>query len=165
MLSTGGILGNHSKYIINTTNLEGRVLSGCKKRPPIFVLTMGEKKYITLKEAAEMSGYSADYLGQLIRGGKLHGKQVFLNVAWMTTEDAVLDYMKDSKTGSTKQGFIQQFKKQLFSPETLSNMYELVIWVAVVIFGLFALFLVYVFSVSVDHRLEHSYVEKLQQHE
>ena len=50
-----------------------------------------EKTFISLKEAAKMSGYSPDYVGQLIRGGKITGKQIFSNVAWVTTEDAILE--------------------------------------------------------------------------
>ena len=55
------------------------------------------KKYITLKEAARMSGYSADYLGQLIRQGKIYGKKVYLNVAWMTTEEEINRYLQQRK--------------------------------------------------------------------
>ena len=53
------------------------------------------KGYITLREAAEISGYAPDYLGQLIRGGKIRGEQVYSNVAWVTTEDEVRAYMAD----------------------------------------------------------------------
>ena len=56
-----------------------------------------DKKFITLKEAAEISGYSADYVGQLIRGGKIDGKQVYTNITWMTTADAVLEYKHKGK--------------------------------------------------------------------
>ena len=52
-----------------------------------------EKKYISLKDAARISGYSSDYIGQLIRNGKLEGRQVFSNVAWMTTEEAIHTYL------------------------------------------------------------------------
>lgn len=53
---------------------------------------------INLKEAAALSGYSADYIGQLIRKGKLPGKQVYSHVAWMTTRDAVLAYLEDERS-------------------------------------------------------------------
>ena len=51
-----------------------------------------EKNLISLKDASKISGYSADYIGQLIRSGKIPGKQVYCNIAWMTTAQAVLDY-------------------------------------------------------------------------
>lgn len=63
-----------------------------------------EKGYITLKEAAVLSNYSSDYIGQLIRSGKLEGKQVYSNIAWVTTEDALYDYMKNKgKSQSTEE--------------------------------------------------------------
>jgi hypothetical protein len=135
-----------------------------QKATPDICAFMAEKKYISLKEAAEISGYSSDYLGQLIRGGKLEGKQVFLNVAWMTTEEALMKYMKESKNGTSKEvSKTKKFKDQFFSPETLSNLYEMVTWVVVVVLVVFGLLLFYVFAVAVDHRLETNYVQKLQQ--
>lgn len=59
---------------------------------------MTEKNLISLKEAAKKSGYSADYIGQLIRAGKIPGKQVYTNVSWMTTAEAVLNYKNTSKS-------------------------------------------------------------------
>lgn len=56
-----------------------------------------EKNLISLKVAAEKTGYSADYIGQLIRAGKIPGKQVYSNIAWMTTEEAVLKYKNKGK--------------------------------------------------------------------
>lgn len=50
--------------------------------------------YISLRDAAEIAGYTPDYLGQLIRKGKLPGRQVYSNVAWMTTKEAVLEYVE-----------------------------------------------------------------------
>jgi hypothetical protein len=61
-------------------------------------------KYITLKEASKISGYTPDYLGQLIRKGKLSGKQIYLNVAWVTTEEALAEYLDNNKTAGTKSG-------------------------------------------------------------
>ncbi len=53
--------------------------------------------YITLKEASARFGYSQDYLGQLIRKGKLEGKLVYSHVAWVTTEEAVQEYIGGAK--------------------------------------------------------------------
>ncbi|MCK5319774.1 hypothetical protein KAJ61_00105 [Candidatus Parcubacteria bacterium] len=58
---------------------------------------MNEKALISLKDAAKVSGYSADYIGQLIRAGKIPGKQVCCTVAWMTTVDAVMAYKNKGK--------------------------------------------------------------------
>lgn len=71
-----------------------------------------DKKMISLKEAADISGYSSDYIGQLIRSGKIFGEQVYSNVVWMTTEDAVLDYRNKSKNKNLKQ---EDIKKGFFS--------------------------------------------------
>ena len=55
------------------------------------------KNLLSLREAAKLSGYSADYLGQLIRAGKIAGRQVYCNVQWMTTVEAVMDYKNKGK--------------------------------------------------------------------
>lgn len=75
-----------------------------------------EKKFITLKEAAKISGYSADYVGQLIRGGKIDGKQVYTNITWMTTADAVLSYKHKGKNNNKSSGIkdIVITQKRLF---------------------------------------------------
>ncbi len=67
-----------------------------------MVETTIEKGLISLKEAASISGYSADYIGQLIRAGKISGKQVYCNVQWMTTAEAVMDYKAKGSTGQEK---------------------------------------------------------------
>lgn len=54
---------------------------------------MAKKEYLSLKEASAISGYSPDYLGQLLRSGKLAGKQVFQQVTWVTTEEDLRRYM------------------------------------------------------------------------
>lgn len=58
----------------------------------------GDEEYITLKEAAKISGYSADYIGQLIRKGKIPGRQVYTNIAWVTTEEAIRTYLSGDAT-------------------------------------------------------------------
>lgn len=58
---------------------------------------MEDNNLISLKEASIISGYSPDYIGQLIRGGKIPGKQIYCNVAWMTTADAILSYKNNGE--------------------------------------------------------------------
>ncbi len=61
-------------------------------------------KYISLKEAAKISGYSADHIGYLIREGKIPGKQIYYNIAWMTTEEAILQYKQRKEKGEGNSG-------------------------------------------------------------
>lgn len=117
--------------------------------------------YISLKEAARISGYSPDYIGQLIRKGKLPGKQVFSNVAWMTTEDAIREYIEkdrekkaggeDTTAGSSTNG---AWKGRIFSVDTLMRIYTAMAWIVIVVAALFAVFLMYVLAANVDHAIE-----------
>ncbi|MFM2374080.1 MAG: hypothetical protein RLZZ234_75, partial [Candidatus Parcubacteria bacterium] len=49
--------------------------------------------YVTLKEASERSEYTPDYIGQLIRAGKIEGKQIYSNVAWVASESSLHTYL------------------------------------------------------------------------
>ena len=51
-----------------------------------------KQKFISLKEAAELSGYSSDYVGYLIRQGKIPGKKIYSKITWTTTEEAIKEY-------------------------------------------------------------------------
>jgi hypothetical protein len=80
-------------------------------------MTIPEEKragYISLKEASERFGYSQDYIGQLIRKGKIEGKLVYSHVAWVTTPEAVEAYIargkekkKKKKGGDEEEGEMQ----------------------------------------------------------
>jgi hypothetical protein len=59
-----------------------------------FLSEVEREKYLSLKEAAMLTDYSPDYIGQLIRAGKIEGRQVYTNVSWVTTEKAVRTYME-----------------------------------------------------------------------
>lgn len=63
------------------------------------------KNHITLKQAAEISGYSSDYIGQLIRQGKIDGKQVYFNTAWVTTEEEIRKYLATKAKGKDPNAF------------------------------------------------------------
>ncbi len=116
-------------------------------------------EYISLREAARLSGYSSDYIGQLIRNGKLPGKQIFSNVAWVTTEDAVRAYMaKDAK--KTDDLMQAKLAEVLSSPELLTRIYFWVSWSVIAFLGLFLVFLAYVFAVSVDHRIQEQSLQR-----
>lgn len=106
--------------------------------------------YITLKEAAKMSGYSPDYLGQLIRKGKLAGKQVYLNVAWVTTEQALKEYLENNKVISGKSDLSMNIRGKFrrwwiahSSGEEIIRLARRVIYLIIAFLVLVCLFLIY----------------------
>jgi hypothetical protein len=106
-----------------------------------------DKDAITLKEASQMSGYSPDYLGQLIRQGKLPGKQVYSSVAWVTTEDAVRSYMDTAKSGAQR----EVIDSLGWGPEELARLYIYTGRALTIVLACTALLLFYIFSVTADH--------------
>jgi len=111
-----------------------------------------EKGYITLKEAAKIANYTPDYVGQLIRGGKIRGEQVYANVAWVTTEEEVSAYLKDKgrtvdNNAPTEFGTIQLLSSYF--------LYTLIALCAVAL-----LFMQYVLYVSIDTGIQNTYISK-----
>ena len=114
-------------------------------------------KHITLKEAAELSGYTPDYLGQLIRNGKLKGEQVFSNVAWMTTEKEILSYVKQKKNNSRSaeqetSSVFDQIIKQILAWDW-GKIYTWILYVVITTMVLFIVFLFFIFSVNFEKKL------------
>ena len=76
---------------------------------------MGNKskkpKYITLKEAAKISGYSSDHIGYLIREGKVAGKQIYCNVAWVTTKEEIIKYKQQKDKGEKNKVLQEKTRK------------------------------------------------------
>ncbi len=108
-----------------------------------------EKGYITLKEAAKISNYSPDYIGQLIRAGKIKGEQVYSNVAWVTTESEMQAYLKD-KNRSVSNEVVTPF----FATKTMSYLLYSIIGVCAV----FLLIMQYILYVSIDRGIERSFL-------
>ena len=126
-------------------------------------MILKNEDYISLREAAEMTGYTADYIGQLIRGGKLPGKQVFSNVAWVTTKEAVLEYAQKDKKGKAGEVFQSaSLIDSLLTVGNLTRMYIFVGWIVSILLVIVVLFFGYVFAVSVDHRINANYLEKIE---
>jgi hypothetical protein len=119
-------------------------------------------KYISLKEAASMSGYSSDYIGQLIRAGKLEGKQVFSNVSWVTTEEAIHEYLnKNKKVADDQESFISRVKTKIASSEGLSYAHTAVSWIAIGLCVCFVVVLIGLAAISIDHHLERSALDRI----
>lgn len=110
-----------------------------------------EKGYITLKEAAELTGYTSDYVGQLIRAGKIQGEQVYCNTAWMTTQEEVRMYLVDKGKLTTAQAQLPFFEHKLFS-------YFLYTLIAICVISL--ALLQYIFYISLDSTFEQQYLSK-----
>ena len=111
-----------------------------------------EKKnqYISLKQASLISGYHPDYLGFLIRKGKIEGMKV--GKTWLTTEKAVLDYLSEVK--------IQ--KKRTTRRIILLKGNEKKIMKKIVFISLFSVFLVFLgFLLGQQHYLVSSSPEGL----
>ena len=119
-------------------------------------------EFISLREAAAMSGYTPDYVGQLIRNGKLPGKQVFANVAWMTTEEAVRTYMRERGKSPSREnggGMFSAIQREIESPRLVKRLSIALIVISVA----FLLLLFYVFSTALDQQLSQRAIERLEQ--
>lgn len=57
-----------------------------------------KENLISLREASKLTPYSSDYLGLLVRKGKLEGKKV--GGAWMTSKKAVELYLQKTAESS-----------------------------------------------------------------
>lgn len=53
-------------------------------------IMLGELKYLSSKEAAEVTGYTQDYVGQLARGGQIEAKRV--SGMWYVNEESLKAY-------------------------------------------------------------------------
>lgn len=118
---------------------------------------------ISLKEAAKILGYAPDYVGQLIRQGKIDGKQIYCNVAWVTTEMALKEYVAKNER-KNKAEYIKKLerwdariiKKLIYWLEGAAGV-RIVKKIFYAIFGIIAcamILLFYVLATSVDDRLQ-----------
>lgn len=110
-------------------------------------------EYITLKEASELSDYAPDYIGQLIRAGKIEGRQVYNNVAWVTTEAAIREYMQNKGKDLDDSGPTLT--------ERLPEFLQYVMYGVIGLTGVLLISLVYILSVSIDHKVTDSFKDDL----
>lgn len=104
-----------------------------------------EKGYITLKEAAELTGYTSDYVGQLVRAGKIHGEQVYNGVAWVTTEADVISYVQQKG---------KEIAPSVAAPFFMRAWMKYFLYALIAVCVVFLLLLQYVFYVSLDARFQ-----------
>lgn len=124
---------------------------------------MNKKTYMTLKEAAEKSGYSADYIGQLIRNGKLSGKQMYSGVAWVTTEDALNEYLKNSR-GEKKSKFekLLNYVKSEKEENLTERFSRIMMYVAIGLGLIIVIALFYILSLKLDRAFEQRGVQQIE---
>lgn len=122
---------------------------------------MKEQKLITLKEAAAISGYDPDYVGQLIRKGKILGKQVYYNVAWTTTEEAIKGYMEENSRKIVASSYgeqiwqeVQQIKSQILRQLNIVRLLRIVLYINAALLVCFIFFLIYLSSISIEAKFK-----------
>lgn len=64
-------------------------------------LTLDNKKYLSTKYAAKVTGYAKDYVGQLCREGRVEARLVGRN--WYVLEEAILEHRFGDDQETTKQ--------------------------------------------------------------
>jgi len=73
--------------------------------------------YITLKEAAKISGYSADYIGSLVRTKKISGRRIPSSFGdyWVVREEDIEEYQaqKETKQNGKKKSKLVTFLRKL----------------------------------------------------
>ncbi len=131
-------------------------------------MTNNKEKFITLKEAAKISGYAPDYIGQLIRKGKLPGKQIYNAVAWVTTEKVLMEYLENNQKRKKKlfkdnfKAKFNQLKNAFIFDNQLKGFLKVILYAAIIFSLGFSLILFYVFSVGFEKKLEQSAIEKVK---
>lgn len=133
-------------------------------------MTTKEPKLISLKEAAEISGYAPDYIGQLIRKGKIPGKQVYCNVQWMTTREAILEYLKKDRKERKPETiqkkaveFARRLKIKILEKSKPDRLLSFSLYFIVAFSILFSLLLFYIVSVNIEKKIEKKALEKAYQ--
>ena len=134
---------------------------------------MKEKALISLKDASKVSGYSSDYIGQLIRAGKIPGKQVCCTVAWMTTIDAVMAYKNKGKADaklSFKEKLINRFRMLIMELDIIKLFFKTfkysfpLLLVIIISFSLLSFYIIYItLDKNIDNNLQNLNNNKIEQ--
>jgi len=75
---------------------------------PFLMQIQKNKEYLTLKEASRIFGYHADYLGWLIREGRVEGRKFHKNTFWKVRTDAFIEYCNRKKKEIKKTPLIRK---------------------------------------------------------
>jgi excisionase family DNA binding protein len=61
---------------------------------------MAKDEWLTVNEAARLSGYHPEYIRQLIRDGKVNAKK--FSIVWMVDKESLLQYVKAQEKPTQK---------------------------------------------------------------
>ena len=123
---------------------------------------------VSLKEASKLTGYSPDYIGQLIRNRKIIGKQIYHSVAWVVSERSLSDYLEGQGTKETTEDegifdkfsmAYEQIREFLFKP---ANVYRNLMYVGLFALSIVTVLLFYITSVSIDRKIQSRYAQKYE---
>jgi len=59
-------------------------------------MTSNDSEWLTVNEAAEISGYHPEYIRRLIRDGKIEGRK--FAIVWQVRRDSLNAYIKNAQT-------------------------------------------------------------------
>jgi len=65
-------------------------------------MTTNGGEWLTVNEAAKLSGYNADHLRELIRDGKIKARK--FSIVWMVSRESLLEYLKKAQAMGEKRG-------------------------------------------------------------
>ncbi len=65
-------------------------------------MTRNSEEWLTVQEAAKLSGYNPDYLRELIRQGKIKAQK--FSIVWMVSSDSFSEYLKKAQNMGGKRG-------------------------------------------------------------
>jgi hypothetical protein len=108
--------------------------------------------FVTLKEASSRTEYTPDYIGQLIRAGKIEGKQVYTNVSWVANEASLRTYL-DAK------GKHHDLVSVSAIPYELPELVRPLLYTVIICAALFMVILLHVLSVTIDKAIARTYQE------
>jgi len=119
-------------------------------------------KYISLREAAKLTGYSRDYVGYLIRSGKIQGQKTVGSSAWLVSEETILQYAMENKAGRIAARSGREIRRSATSGASVirgqglslsfTSIFEkLVLFLVIALIG-FSVYLFYAFSAMSDRQ-------------
>ena len=65
-------------------------------------MATNEDKWLTVNEAAKLSGYHAESIRQLIRQGKIKAQK--FNIVWQVSRKSLLEFLADAQGSGEKRG-------------------------------------------------------------